>query len=161
MPSCLSLAGRTLTTAQELYEVVNELISPHALKVSVEDEGSCDAALATLTSRFSQQEKAQRKLALDQSRGAAEDLIGAIDKTVNPEEAFYAAYERTLESKEKIRKLTIEELLQKGKSVVDSHLCEPGKCPSMRHAIRLNRTLTATRAPNRRIRCCSQRVRGG
>jgi hypothetical protein len=125
----LLLTGKSLSLPHELYLTLDELVVPYALGFSITDADSCDAAIKGLTARFNQQEKAQRKLSLDRARGAAEELIGAIVNTRDPERTFFSAYDRTLESKEQVQKLTLEDFLRKGKSIVDEHVCEPGKCP--------------------------------
>ncbi len=125
----LLLTNKTIATPQELYLALDELVAPYALGFSVIDDGTCDTAVDRLKTRFNHQEKAQRKLALDRARSAAEDLIGALGKAKSASEAFSPEYERTLESREQIRKLTLEEFLRKGKSVIDDHICDAGSCP--------------------------------
>lgn len=125
----LELAGTTIATKSDLYTKGNELVQPHHLSVSINDDGSFDAAVEQLKSKIGDRQKAEKQLKLRALKTACDDLTNAIATAHTAAETFLPTYKKLVENKDKIKQLNLEDFLRKGQHILDGAPPDEGACP--------------------------------
>lgn len=125
----LSLAGTMVTNDAELHQTAQRLSVTAGAKVNITDDASYSVALNTIRAQITQQDKAQRKLALSELKQACDSLLIKVSSAKNSSDTFLAVYGEIQQSKEELRQIKLESLLSQGKTVIDAGLAEPDTCP--------------------------------
>jgi hypothetical protein len=121
--------GQIISTKEDLYKAANEMLEPIKLKIEVVNEESFDEAVeAVKTQSGADREKIEKSSKLSDFQTALQDLKEEIGKTEEIDE-FLTAYGRIIKDKEKIRKIDLKQLLEKGKNAIADQVVGADICP--------------------------------
>ena len=113
----------------EVYSMVNNIIAPFSLGVTVADWNSYEEAFRMLEGRVTAQERGAARVvfssAIRKCIQAKEAVAGALGQI----EAFSKQYGKVLETKERIIQLNIAEFLKSGRKILDEGWAKPNTCP--------------------------------
>ena len=119
--------NQLITEENELYEVANELVEPLNIGIQVADKQSFKQSMEKIQTT-SDKEKLKRSTKLSDFKKALEDMKNQMDKTEDYDE-FLKAYSGILKDKEKIKKIGLGELLEKGQKAIEDQITGENTCP--------------------------------
>ncbi len=121
--------GQVVSTEQELYETANKMLEPLKLKIEIVDEKSFSESIeAVKTQSGIDPEKIERVSKLSEFKRVLEGLKEEITKTEDLDK-FLTAYGEIIKDKEKIRKVDLKQLLEKGKDAITDQVVGADVCP--------------------------------
>jgi DNA repair exonuclease SbcCD ATPase subunit len=119
--------GQTMQSEGDLYLIANTQIKPLNLGVVVTDEASLNACIEAIQVK-TDKIKLERSQKLSDLKRALESLKKEVEKTENYD-GFLTAYTELLKDKEKIKRIGLRELLEKGQDVIQYKIVGENICP--------------------------------
>ncbi|MHA1832731.1 MAG: hypothetical protein ACTSV7_01960, partial [Candidatus Baldrarchaeia archaeon] len=121
--------GQTITSEDDLYNVSGNLVKPLKLGINVVDEESFNACIEALKSQTDiEKEKFEKSSKLSSFQAALKNLKKEMEQTKDLDE-FLDAYSKLIKDKQKIKKIGLRQLLEKGKEVVEEQIAGIDVCP--------------------------------
>lgn len=119
--------GRTITKKKELYEVANNLLRPLKPKIKVVDKKTFDASIEAIKTR-EDKERLEKRTRLSDFHTALDDMKKELGNTKDID-TFIETYTKLLKDKEKIKKIGLIELLEKGQKLIQDQITGIDVCP--------------------------------
>lgn len=119
--------GQTIASERDLYLIANTQIKPLNLGIVVTDEASLNACIEAIQVK-TDKIKLERSQKLSGLQRALETLKKEVEKTENYD-GFLKAYAKLLKDKEKIKRIGLRELLEKGQDVIQDKIVGENICP--------------------------------
>lgn len=121
--------GQVIATETELYSIGNNILEPLKLGINAVDEESFNTAIeATKTQSGIEQEKIKKSSKLSDFETALQHLKNEMKKIEEFDE-FLKAYGEIIKDKQKIKKIDLKLLLEKGKDAIVDQIVAADVCP--------------------------------
>lgn len=131
--------NQLVTEEAELYEVANELIEPLKIGIKVSDKQSFKKCMEKIKTT-ADQEKLKRSTKLSDYKNALGDMKTQIEN-IEDYDKFLEAYSNMLKDKEKIKKIGLGELLEKGQKAIEDQIAGKNICPLCLSDIKASKVL--------------------
>ena len=120
--------GQNITSAQQFFDVANELIKPLKLKIGIKNYKNIKEVLKEIESKEDTEiiEKINFHSKINESLS---EIIGNIDSINSDYEVYYNSVVDLIKEKEKVEKLQILKLLLEGQRLLQNEIIKDDYCP--------------------------------